>query len=450
MVASIPHALARIKEGWDREFSDEVVAEACIQNGHTWRDRLFSPMFTIRVFLLQVLYGNTACEHLPHLARKSFSAQAYCKARKRLPLAVLQQLLERTVTRLGQQALDTGRWLGHRVFLVDGSSFSMPDTDALRAKFGLPANQKPGCGFPVAHWLAKMHGASLLITKLVAAPLRTNDPRLLPEIHPELQPGDVLVGDSMFCSFAHFAVLLARGVQGLFPPHTQIVDFTPGRLYANQRGSRPNQKGLPRSRWLKCLGTNDQLVEWFRPVVRPAWFSEEQFAQLPATITLRELRYQVEQKGFRVREVTVITTLLDPSLYPATALADLYFKRWQIETSFRHIKTTMRMDVLHCKTVEGVLKELTMFALVYNLVRLTMHETAKRQGVPEQRISFIDALRWLMHATPDGKSPTLHVNLLRRNRSEPRVVKRRPKKFQWMTKPRDQMRKAMEQPALTT
>ncbi len=448
MMASISQTLARIKEGWDREFSDEAIAEACVEHGHRWRDRLLTPMFTIRLFLLQVLYGNTACEHLPHLARKSFSAQAYCEARKRLPRAVLESLLERSVSRLGRQALDTGRWLGHRIFLVDGSGFSMPDTAELRAKFGLPGNQKAGCGFPVAHWLALMHGATGLISKIATAPLRTNDPRLLPEIHPELQSGDVLVGDRGFCSFAHLAMLWSRGVHGLFRIHHQIVDFTPGRPHGKQRSPRPQDKGLPRSRWVKSLGPNEQIVEWVRPLVRPAWLSAEQFAQLPDTLPLRELRYRVAQKGFRVREVTVVTTLLDAAVYSAQDLATLYLNRWQIETNFRHLKTTMRMDVLHCKTVEGVLKELTMFALVYNLVRLTMHEAAKRQRVPQERISFIDALRWLMHADPDRPIPRFHINPHRPNRHEPRVRKRRPKEFPLMKKPRALLRKALQQAAL--
>ena len=122
---------------------------------------------------------------------------------------------------------------------------------------------------------------------------------------------------------------------------------------------------------------------------------------MPETLPVRELRYRVAQKGFRVREVTVVTTLLDASIYEAKALAELYQQRWRIETNFQHLKTTVGMDVLHCKSVEGVLKELVVFALVYNLVRLTVHEAGQRQGEPLERISFIAALRCLMHADPD-------------------------------------------------
>lgn len=450
MVASISHALARIKQNWESELGDDVINDACRQAGHTWRDRLLTPVLTFRLFLLQILYGNTACGHVPHLAQKSFTGAAYCDARKRLPRSVLESLLARTVSRLGQSALDGSRWLGHRLFLVDGSSFSMPDKPELANKFGYPANQQKGCGFPVAHWIAMMHCATGLIMKVAAAPLRTNDPRLLPEIHPELQAGDVLVGDRMFCSFAHFSVLLQRGAHGLFRLKDQIVDFTPGRPHTTpRRAAKGIGKGLPRSRWVQALGEKDQIVEWFRPLSRPEWLTAEQLASLPDTLRLRELCYRIAQPGFRVREVTVVTTLLDAAIYSADELAGLYFKRWRIEVNFRHVKTTMGMDAVHCHSVEGVLKELTMFALVYNLVRLTMHAAAERQQTPVERLSFIDALRWLMHADANTPLTEIRVNPHRPDRFEPRVIKLRPKHFPRLKKPRAQLRQEWLDKALT-
>src|SRR5207248_11469722 len=159
------------------------------------------------------------------------------------------------------------------------------------------------------------------------------------------------------------------------------------------------------------------------------------FATLPSTLTLRELRFTIRQRGRRTRVVTLVTTLLDPQRYPAPALAELYEQRWQIETNLRHLKTTMKMEVLHCHTVEGVLKELAMFALAYNLVRLVMLEAARRQQVPLERISFIDALRWLRDANPETLLSPLVVNPVRPNRLEPRVIKRRLKEYNLMKKP---------------
>jgi hypothetical protein len=360
----------------------------------------------------------------------------------RLKLGVLYLLLERCAGQLQQETFDTGRWLGHRVFHIDGSSFSMPDTPQLQAYFGQPGGQKPGCGFPVASWLVLVHAGTGMITKMLAAPLRTHDISKTTELHPELQENDLLVADRGFCSYVHLALLLQRGVHGLLRIHQRtIVDFTPGRshLLAN-----PGKQRTPHSRWRKQLGVTDQIVEWFRPRCRPRWMSQEQFQALPGSILLRELRYAIHEKGFRPKEVTLVTTLLDSERYSLPDLANQFQKRWEIETNFGHLKTTMKMDVLKCKTVDGVLRELQVFALIYNMVRQVMLTAASRQDVDVNRISFIDALRWLRSASPGDELSTLVVNPARPNRLEPRVRKRRPKEYPLMKKPRRQLKKELE------
>jgi hypothetical protein len=223
-----------------------------------------------------------------------------------------------------------------------------------------------------------------------------------------------------------------------------IVDFTAGRAHAVPgKGKSDLQTGKPRSKWIESLGPQDQIVEWFRPLEVPAWMTAEAWAALPATLRVRELRYTVARPGFRVRSVTLVTTLLDPVRYPNEKLAEAYGLRWTIETAFGHLKTTMRMDVLRCQTVRGIEKELTMFLLVYNLVRMTVLEAAKRQGVPPERISFIDALRWLATAKPGDELRELVVNPARPGRVEPRVRKRRPKEFPVMKKPRAALRQEL-------
>jgi hypothetical protein len=162
-------------------------------------------------------------------------------------------------------------------------------------------------------------------------------------------------------------------------------------------------------------------------------------------LCVRELRYRVAQAGFRTQTVTLVTTLLEAALYPAEALAELYGLRWHVETNLRHLKQTMGLDVLHCKRLAGVMKELTVFALVYNLVRVVMLEAAKRQGVALARISFVDALRWLSTARPGEPLPPLVVNPHRPDRVEPRAVKRRPKPYPLLTKPRREARNALIQ-----
>ena len=150
-----------------------------------------------------------------------------------MPRAILEGLLRITVESLGKSALQRSRWLGHCVFLVDGSSFSMPDTPELQEHFGQPGNQVPGCGFPVAHWLALMHYGTGMVVRMLTAPLRTHEQSRVAELHPELQPGDVLVGDRGFCSYVHLALLFQRKSQGVFRVHQRtIVSFRRHRKHA--------------------------------------------------------------------------------------------------------------------------------------------------------------------------------------------------------------------------
>jgi hypothetical protein len=229
------------------------------------------------------------------------------------------------------------------------------------------------------------------------------------------------------------------GVHGVFRAHQrQIIDFHPHRKQA-----RKGQQGKPRSRWLKRLGKHDQLVEYFKPKERPAWRTAAAYAPLPASLVVRKLRYTIQEPGRRTRVVTLVTSLLDPQQYPAAALAERYGLRWQGETNRKHLKQTLGMAVLRCTTVEGVLKELTVLVLIYNLVRRVQCEAARRQEVAPARISFSDAWRWLRHARPGDELPELVVNPHRPGRFEPRLRKRRPKQFPVLKQPRAVLRKAL-------
>jgi hypothetical protein len=308
----------------------------------------------------------------------------------------------------------------------------MPDTPALQETFGQPGAQAPGCGFPVLHLMAMFQAATGFLVAVVCGPYRTHDMSQATQTRAALEANDILVGCRGLSAFVHLALLQIRGVFGLFRTHQkQIVDFRPGRRHASGSRRKPGEKDLPTSKWIASLGHNDQLVEYAKPAECPKWMKPEDFAALPATIQVREVRYTVTIPGRRTQQVTLSTTLLDPDKYPAAELAELYCRRWEIETNFDHLKTTLEMDVLHCKTVEGVEKELTMYALVYNLIRLVMLESARRRGLAVERISFADAARWLAQAMQTGHGEPaplkLRVNPHRPNRMEPRARKRRPK-----------------------
>lgn len=443
-MTSITDVLRQFKQNWTEELSPDAIERACRDSGMRWRRSALNPVVVVQVFFVQILHGNTAIEHLSHLTRLSFTAAAYCQARMRIELDAIRLLLARSIEQLHQETFDTACWLGHRVLHVDGSSFSMSDTRELQEHFGQPGGQKPGCGFPVAHWLTMVHAGTGMIAKMLSAPLRTHEMSGVVELHSELRAGDLLVGDRGFCSYAHLTLLLKHGVHGLFRMHQRIiVDFTPGRPHVHPcSGNAGREKGKPRSRWVQQLGHQDQVVEWFKGG-KPNWMSRKQFETLPESIRVRELRYTIHEKGFRVKQVTLVTTLLDAETYPLSELASQYAQRWEIETNFAHLKTTMKMDVLKCKTVDGVLRELHMFALVYNMVRQVMLAAASRQRVDVRRISFIDALRWLQAATPGDELTRLAVNPHRPGRLEPRVRKRRPKQYSLMKKTRKQLKKEL-------
>jgi DDE family transposase len=438
--------LGRLRQDLAACLTPEAITDAARQAGHSWRNRLLDPVTTVYLFLMQVLHGNTACAHVVQFGGWSFTDSAYCQARKRLPLAVFLALLERIAATFRDATASASEWFGHRVWLLDGSGFSMPDTPELQRAFGQPGNQRPGCGFPVARWLALFDMATGMLLRSATAPLRTHDMALAKDVADELKPGDVVLGDCGFCSYAHIAKIAARGLHAVFRMHQRrIVDFTPGRQEAPAKSKGTRAPGLPHSRWVRAYGEMDQVVIWYKPEGKPKWMTAEEYAELPAEMMVRESRFRISAPGYRTSEVTLVATLLDAAVYPAEALADLYYRRWQVELNFRHLKITMKMDVLRCETVDGVLKELAVFSLVYNLIRSAMLESARRQQVAPERISLVDTVRWLVGDGEQDES-VLRVNPERRGRVEPRVRKRRPKQYPLMKKPRSVLRAALRKP----
>ena len=438
--------LGRLRQDLTADLSPDAIEQACREQNYSWRNRLLNPVTTISLFILQILHGNTACQHAVHFGRWNFTDSAYCAARKRLPLGVLRRLAERVAERLRTVTTAPSTWSGHRVWLLDGSSFSMPDTPELQAAFGQPGGQKKGCGFPVAKFLALFDLATGMLLRVEPAPLRSHEMSRCGVATAGLLPGDVVLGDRGFCSYAHIDILLNRKLHGVFRAHQrQIIDFTPGRPQAAVgKAKTPHEATIrPHSRWVLAQGESDQVVIWYKPKSKPRWMSKDEYAALPEEITVRELRYKIHTPGYRVGEVTLVTTLLKASVYPAESLADLYFRRWQVEVYLRDLKITLKMDVLKCKTKDGVLKELAMFALVYNLVRSVAFGSAKARGVAADRVSVTDAVRWLVGAEGDEDLSVILINPSRKGRVEPRVRKRRPKQYPLMKKPRAVLRKQL-------
>jgi len=464
-MASVSSTLDRIKQDLAPFVSESSIECACHQAGHRWRRRKLGPVETIHLFIVQILNFNTAMTHLPHLSKTDFKPPGYCKARMRLPLKVLEGLLEQSsaamhrACRASASAAD-GLWCGLRPYLVDGSSTIAPDTPDSQKAFGQPKACKEGCGFPVPKVLGLFDAFTGLVSQLLTFPLYTHEQSKVWMLHPLLGSGDVMVGDRGFCSFVHLVMLFSRGIHGLFRIHQrQIVSFRLHRKHqlknakrkkaARKSPGRNKPLPLPRSRYVKRLCKRDQIVEWFKSATsRPKWMDKEQYRALPESLMVRELRFTLASKGQRTRTVTIATTLLDPLLYPREKIAELYGVRWQVETHFAELKTTLKMRKVKSKTSQGVLKELTIYALVYNLIHCVMAEAAARQNVPPERISFIDTVRWLLSAAPGEQLPELVINPRRPDRHEPRVVKDLHDTYTKMIRPRDQLRKELKQQAV--
>ena len=254
------------------------------------------------------------------------------------------------------------------------------------------------------------------------------------QLHPLLEAGDLLIGDRAFCSYVHLAMLSAGNVFGLFR-----ISKSRGSTSAEDAGTAARagpRAGLSASsvRWINWSNGSSRKQ-------KPKWMSRKQFAALPSDLIVREIRYHLMARGQRTRVVTIVTTLLDEKLYPAEKIAELYGLRWQVETHFSELKTGMKMSRLKCKTAEGVKKELLMYFITYNLIRRIILQAAEQQRVSVRRISFIDALRWLVSAADNDDLILLVVVPLRPGRHEPRVKKYLKYRYRSMTRPRHIMKK---------
>jgi len=411
------------------------------EEGCNSRERVFSVRRTFWSFLWQVMTPNTSCREVVRQVQARFSLEgrekvdeddsAYCQARKRLPRQSLERILTATATAADQQSGDR-RWFGRRVIVVDGTTSTLPDTVANQAKFPQSESQQVGCGFPLMKVVAFMSLASGAILDVATGSKRSSELGLFRHMWDRLKAGDILLADDGFSDYATLASLPLRRVDGLCRLQ--------GRRHKDFRVG-------------KKLGRYDRLTTWKKPYQRPRTMTAKQWAKVPERIELRLIRFAVTVPGFRTRQIDLVTTLLDHEAYPAAELAALFFRRWRVELCFRDIKVAMGMEALRCKTPEMAHKELFMFLIAHNLIRCLMGQAARIHHVELERISFkgsVDTVRQYSQALAQARnrkqrsrlveelSENLARDLLpdRPGRSEPRAVKRRPKPYPLLSKPR--------------
>jgi len=440
MAHIISDAVARLKDEVQRFLSVSFVAQLASEMGLCWRETPLAIPNLVALFARQIIGGNLSMPELSRLAGSNFTPEAYCIARGRLPLELLRELLRRICWFCDRQLHHEANmlWKGHRLWHMDGSTFSMPDTQDLQNAFGQPGAQRKACGFPVAHILCLFHASSGLIQDCILSPLRTHDMAKASQLHPQMREGDILIADRAFESYAHAALLIGQGLHLIAPVHQRRkVDFRRRERRSGKRGQR-----LERQRLRRC-GHCDQIVRWRKPQEKPPWMAQEQYGALPQTIEVREIKRQVRLATGLKQSIVLVTTLLDEKSYPAGELLEVLKDRWAVEVNLRHLKTTMKMEVLRSMTTQGIEKELWMFLIVYNLVRLVMLEASVRQGVEVRRISFADTLYWIRHGDLSREMPVLIVVAERPGRIEPRAIKRRSKEYNLLSRSREVFRNSL-------
>jgi len=410
--------------------------------GANSRDRIYSLRLTFECFVWQLLNPQTSCREVVRQVQAlcrwhgkglvDEGDSAYVQARLRLPRERLENALIATAQAADRRAGSGGQLQGRPVKVVDGSTTQLADTPKNQKRYPQPTTQKRGCGFPVMKLAVLFSLTSGAILHVLMESLRHHDLRLLRGLWDQLQKGDILLGDRAYGEYTTVAGLPQQGVDVVARlHHRRQVDFRKARR----------------------LGRNDGLFVWTKGYQQSEILSAEEWAFLPAQITVRILRFTATVRGFRSRRITLVTTLLDPKLYPAQDLIDLYARRWRLELCLRDLKTTMGMEQLRCKTPDMAEKELLAYLVAHNLIRCVMAEAVARYAVDLERVSFkgsVDALRQYSDAMARARHRKLRrqlwedllLNLARDlvrhrpNRLEPRAVKRRPKPYPLLNQPR--------------
>ncbi len=412
------------------------------------RRRIFTKENTFWAFLGQCLDSDGGCKEVVRklqsyaamrgLKMPSSSTASYCVARKKLEENTLNQIFQHT-TRWASSSNASGALNGRRVIVVDGTGFSMPDTTANQAVWPQLSSQKAGCGFPSGRICAYFSLGNGGLLNYAIGNKKCHELPLFRENWSTFDRGDIFLGDKGFCSYFDISKLKDRGVD-------TVVTLA-------------RRKPVSKKKCLKELGPDDLLIEWTKPQYNKILsYSKEEWEGLPDRLVMRQIKVQVKEPGFRCKEFYIVTTLLDPVKYLRADITALYRKRWDVELFLRDIKTTMKFDILRCQSPEMIRKELLMCFIAYNCIRRLMFEAASDENIKVRTISFkgsLQAIRsWESRMGASQLDRHEQLSMMadlylalahcmipdRPGRSEPRCLKRRPKPFQLMTRPRHEMR----------
>jgi hypothetical protein len=394
------------------------------------RERLYPLHRVFWCWLWQILQGNTACREVVRQVQTMFclhgksideGTSAYCQSRSKIPLALLRTFVTASAQAV-QKTVPGANLLQQRPLkAIDGSSVRLADTPKNQQSFPQPHSQHPGAGFPTMKIVALFCVASGSLLACATGHRFQSDVSMAAQIFSSLVRGDVLVTDRGFGSFVVAALLHSLGIDLIARVPTRIrrIDFRQGHR----------------------LGSKDALFVWNKSKIRSPWMPLAQWLGLPLNLTVRVLQVRISVRHQRVQTLTLMTTLLDPKLYPAKEIAEAYRLRWRQEMCFDDLKTTLHMAHLKSKTPSMAQKELCLFLIAHNLLRCLILQAATQAQIPAEQISFkgtLDGFRQCSQGMAQAKSKanrqalweefkrTLAADTLphRPDRREPRAVKR--------------------------
>jgi DDE family transposase len=413
-------------------------------------DNIFTPAVTLWAWLSQVLNKGEHRSCLAAVSRVALllvalgrkpcakNSGAYCRARAKLPEAVIRRLAKESAVECERAVPKDWLVKGRRTLLIDGLTATMPDTVANQAEYPQNVAQKPGLGFPIVRMVVLLSFATAMVRGMALGPYagkETGETALFRELLDDIDPNTLLIADRYYCGY--FLIAMAMLLK-----KCDIV-------------TRLHQRRLVDFKKAKKLGDGDFLVEWQRPA-QPDWMDDATYATIPPTLTVRLVKVEVKEPGFRDRSFWAVTTLTDASQHSSEEIADLYRRRWHVELDIRAIKKTMGMDVLSCVSPAMVRSEIWTCLLGYNLIRKAMLEAAHANKLLPRTLSFAAAKQTIatsfeLLVFQDGAKAvciiTAQIASLadqrvgdRPNRVEPRAVKRRPNPIALLTKPRNEAR----------
>lgn len=418
---------------------DAEIETICKQLGHTWRERRLPPAITVRSLVYRSLHRNQSIKTLltdmaaANIHRKAPTDAAWCQARSRLPQALWPELIHRSEQRLVRLVGHHYLYCGRPVFLIDGSTVSMPDELGLVKTFGY-ANTKHGLSrFPVARLTFLVRAGVQAVCDYKIGHYRTGEDVQFNQMWPKIPNGAICIFDKKFCSFYNLAKLRQRRISIISPLHQKR---DPYKLIKAGKRIGPNQ-------WIVRL--------YLAPQLRKRYNDDS----LPRSIRVRLIRAKFRRNG-KLKQIWLVTTLLDPQKYSRSSLVKLYRQRWEIETRIGSLKTILQMNVLQSKKVENVYGEVAATVLAHNLVWTVIHQAAQQTQTQADRISFLGAVRTILAFSFGLQMLNLferhrvytamlhHIagqtNPHRPDRIEPRLIKRQTRRFGFLKIPRDKAR----------